>query len=99
MASAAFDPSGLAPVSPDTRLNSFSLVKSLVGALALQAVADHCFEELDVPLRQVLGPAATVGETLTMTSGLVMTPELHTTADTMLNDAGFSPFGPLASSP
>lgn len=86
-------------ITRDTRLNSFSLVKSLVGALVLRAVADHRLEGLDVPLRQVLGPNApdaTVGEALTMTSGLIMAPEPPKTADTMLDDAGFSPFGPLA---
>ena len=52
-------------VARDTRLNSFSLVKSLIGPLVLRAVADHRLEGLDVPLRQVLGPDApdaTVGE-------------------------------------
>lgn len=87
------------PISRETRLNSYSLVKSLVGALVLRAVADGRIEGLDVPLRQILGPDApdaTVGEALTMTSGLVMAPEPPKTADTMLDDAGFSPFGPLA---
>ena len=83
----------------DVRLNSFSLVKSLVGALVLRAIADGRIAGLDVPLRDLLGPDAppiTVGEALTMTSGLAMRPDPPKTAERPLDDAGFSPFGPLA---
>ena len=83
----------------DTRLNSYSLVKSLIGALALRAVADGRIAGLDVPLRDLLGPEAppvTLGEALTMTSGLAMAPDPPKTANRPLDDAGFSPFGPLA---
>jgi CubicO group peptidase (beta-lactamase class C family) len=86
-------------IDRDTRLNSCSLVKSLVGALVLRALADGRIEGLDLSLRQIIGPEApdiTIGEALTMTSGLVMAPEPPKTDDTMLDDAGFSPFGPLA---
>ena len=86
-------------INRETRLNSYSLVKSLVGALVLHALAHGRIEGLDVSMRQIIGPAApdiTVGEALTMTSGLVMAPELPKTDDMMLDDAGFSPFGPLA---
>ena len=86
-------------INRETRLNSYSLVKSLVGALVLRALADGRIEGLDLSLQQIIGPAApdiTVGEALTMTSGLVMAPEPPKTDDTMLDDAGFSPFGPLA---
>ncbi|MBD1547944.1 serine hydrolase domain-containing protein [Roseibium aggregatum] len=83
----------------DTRLNSYSLVKSLVGALVLRAVADGRIKSLDAPLRQILGadaPDVTVGEVLTMSSGLVMVPEPPKTEDTSADDHSFSPFGPLA---
>ncbi len=86
-------------VTRDTLLNSYSLVKSLVGALVLRAVADGRIKNLDTPLRQILGadaPDVTVGEVLTMSSGLVMAPEPPKTGYTSADDHSFSPFGPLA---
>ncbi len=86
-------------ITRDTRLNSYSLVKSLVGALVLRAVADGRIKSLDTRLRQILGadaPEVTVGEVLTMSSGLVMAPEPPKTEDTSADDHSFSPFGPLA---
>jgi CubicO group peptidase (beta-lactamase class C family) len=82
-----------------TRLNSYSLVKSLVGALALKAVAEGRIASLDTGLDTLLGPAAppvTLREALTMTSGLVMPDEPPKTGTAPLDDASFSPFGPLA---
>lgn len=83
-----------ADLSANDRLNSFSLVKSLVGALVVRAVADGKLS-LDDPLSTHLGadaPNATIGQVLAMRSGLVMDGEPAKTVD----DAGFSPFGPLA---
>ena len=83
----------------DDPLNSFSLVKSLVGALVLKAVAEGRIVGLDMPLRDALGPqapAATVGEALTMTSGLVLPGgPLKPEPGKPLDDGG-SPFGPVA---
>lgn len=86
-------------IARETRLNSYSLVKSLVGALVLRAVADGRIKSLETPLRQILGadaPDVTVGDVLTMSSGLVMAPEPPKTEDTSADDHSFSPFGPLA---
>lgn len=84
----------------DTALNSFSLVKSLVGALVLRAIADGRLDGLDTPLRDILGPeapAATLREALTMTSGLVLPQEPPKPGSPApLDDAGFSPFSALA---
>lgn len=83
----------------DTRLNSYSMVKSLVGALTLRAIADGRLAGPDQPLRDILGPKAppiTVQEALTMTSGLVMPDEPPKSGETALDDEGFSPFGPFA---
>lgn len=81
-----------------TRLNSYSMVKGLIGALTLRAVADGRLS-LDAALADVLGPDApdiTVEQALTMTAGLVMPDEPPKTDTTLLDDEGFSPFGPFA---
>ncbi|NSX56413.1 serine hydrolase domain-containing protein [Parasulfitobacter algicola] len=80
---------------PQDRLNSFSMVKSLVGALVIRALADKRITSLDDPLALYLGPEApdvTINDALTMTSGLLYDGEPPKSVD----DAGFSPFGPLA---
>ncbi|WP_208350660.1 serine hydrolase domain-containing protein [Pseudaestuariivita rosea] len=80
---------------PEDRLNSFSMVKSLVGALIIRALADDRIASLDDPLSRYLGPDApdvTINEALTMTSGLLYNGEPPKSVD----DAGFSPLGPLA---
>lgn len=80
---------------PTVRLNSFSLVKSLVGALVIRALADGRIASLDDPLALYLGPDApniSILDALTMTSGLLYDGESPKSVD----DAGFSPFGPLA---
>lgn len=85
-------------IDRETRLNSYSMVKSLVGALTLRAVAEGRLR-LDQPLRDILGPAApeaTVEQALTMTAGLVMPHEPPKTGAATLDDDGFSPFGPFA---
>ena len=83
----------------ESALNSFSLVKSLVGALTLRAIADGKIEGPDVPLADILGPDApdaTVGEALRMTSGLVLEGEPpKPEPGKPLDDAGFSPFAPV----
>lgn len=82
-------------LGPSNRLNSFSLVKSLVGALVVRALADGHITSFDDPLRLYLGPDAptiSVMDALTMTSGLLYQSEPAKSVD----DAGFSPFGPLA---
>lgn len=82
-------------LGPSDRLNSYSLVKSLVGALVVRALADNRITSLDDPLALYLGPdapAISVNEALTMTSGLLYLGEPPKSVD----DAGFSPFGPLA---
>ena len=82
-------------IKSSDRLNSFSLVKSLVGALVIRALADQRIGSLNDPLSLYLGPKApdiAVGDALTMTSGLFYDGEPSKSVD----DAGFSPFGPLA---
>lgn len=89
----------LGGVDRDTRLNSYSLVKSLVGALVLRAVADGKIDGLETRLRVVLGaraPDVSVGDVLTMSSGLAMSPEPPKTGMASADDHAFSPFGPLA---
>lgn len=87
-------------VQRDTRLNSYSLVKSLVGALAVKAVADGRILSLDVPLPDILGPdapAISLREALTMTGGLSLSGEPPKDDLTKpLDDGDYSPFGPLA---
>ena len=41
-------------VTSETKLNSYSMVKSLIGALTLKAVADRRLSSLDQPLRELL---------------------------------------------
>jgi CubicO group peptidase (beta-lactamase class C family) len=87
-------------IGRDTRLNSYSMVKSLVGALALRAVAEGRIASLDARLTGLVGPEApdlTLREVLTMTSGLMLAGEPPMeTMEKSLEDAGFSPFGPVA---
>lgn len=80
---------------PTDRLNSFSLVKSLVGALVIRSLADGRIASLDDPLALYLGsdaPDISILDALTMTSGLLYDGEPPKSVD----DAGFSLFGPLA---
>ncbi len=79
----------------DTLLNSFSLVKSLVGALALRAVADGRIESMNVSLQDLLGsdaPDVSLDAALRMRSGLMHSGEPAKPVE----DSGFSPFSPLA---
>lgn len=81
-------------ITRDTWLNSYSLVKGLVGALTLRAVADGRLPGLDQTLREVLGPDApdvTLRALLRMTSGFAMGQPV----EKPLDDGAFSPLGPL----
>lgn len=85
----------------EARLNSYSLVKSLVGVLVLRAHAEGKIGTLDMSLRAFIGPDApdiTVAETLTMTSGLRLKGEPPKPAERgkPLDDDRFSPFSPVA---
>jgi len=87
-------------ITPSTRLNSYSMVKSLVGLLILRAYADGLIPSLDTRLPEILGPDApdiSIRDSLTMTSGLHLTgepPKDDVTAP--LDDRDFSPFSPVA---
>lgn len=87
-------------IGPETPLNSYSLVKSLVGVMVLRAVADSRIKGLDTPLRDLIGPeapAVTLREVLDMTSGLSLGYEPpKDDKEAPLDDADFSPFGPVA---
>ncbi|GGF62636.1 CubicO group peptidase, beta-lactamase class C family [Mameliella alba] len=87
-------------IGPETRLNSYSLVKSLVGALVLRAHAEGRIDSLDTPLAELIGPeapAVTLREVLDMTSGLSLGYEPpKADKEAPLDDADFSPFGPVA---
>lgn len=84
----------------ETRLNSYSLAKSLVGALAVKAVSDGRIKSLDISLSDLIGPQApdvSLRSALTMTSGLTMAGEPpKEDVEKSLDDGAFSPFGPLA---
>ncbi len=85
---------------PDTRFNSFSLVKSLIGALVLKAQAEGRVKSLDDPLGTYLpdfGPESLQGVTiralLEMKSGLDFEPDGSDKDDKL---AAINPFGNLA---
>lgn len=92
---------GFAPgTDPETRFNSYSLVKSLVGVLVLRAIADGHISGPDAKLQELLGkdaPNVTLAEALTMTSGLALNgePPKEDVAKP-LDDNQFSPFSPVA---
>ncbi len=86
-------------VGRKTLLNSYSMVKSLVGALVLRAVADRRIAGLDTDLRDILGPTApgiTIGAALNMTSGLAMAEEPPKGPQSLDDEGGYSAWGPLA---
>lgn len=82
---------------PETLLNSYSLVKSLVGALVLKALAEGRIASLDLPLRTWLpeGPEVSLRAVLEMTSGLSLSGE-PPKDEKPVDDADFSPFGAVA---
>lgn len=82
-------------VDRSTRFNSFSMVKTLVGAMTLRAIADGRIEGLDARLPSYLGPSApdlSMGDLLTMTGGLRATPQ----ADKSGRDESYGLFTTLA---
>ena len=86
-------------IGRETLLNSYSMVKSLVGALVLRAVADGRIAGLDTDLRDILGPDApriTIAAALTMTSGLIMAQEPPKGPQSLDDEGGYSAWGPLA---
>lgn len=87
-------------LGPGTRLNSFSLVKSLVGALVLKAVAEGRIKSLDDPLGAYLpafGPASLdhvpLRDLLDMRSGLAFEAD---SSDKIEQISSVNPFGNLA---
>ena len=85
-------------ITPDTRLNSYSLVKSLIGVMVIKAVAEGKILGLDVPISDFLpdAPDVTVREALTMTSGLSLRGEPPKEEKQFpVDDASFSPLAPV----
>lgn len=96
----------------DTKFNSYSLVKSLVGALVLKAVADQKLGPLNTPLGTYLpgvGSGAvshvTLDALLDMRSGILFEPtalkkigmkQVSGVAEKDLEKTLFNPFGPMA---
>ncbi|MDA7423235.1 serine hydrolase domain-containing protein [Thalassococcus lentus] len=87
-------------IDPETRLNSYSLVKTLVAALTIRAMADGLIPDLDVPLQTVLGPDTpdvSLRDVLSMTSGLALGYEPpKDEKQAAMDDQSFSPFSPVA---
>ncbi|MCT4556644.1 MAG: serine hydrolase [Pelagimonas sp.] len=87
-------------MSPNDRLNSYSLVKSLIGVLVVKVVSDGHIADLDQSLQRFLGseaPDIRIGQALLMQSNLVLTgepPKGDQSKST--DDADFSPFGAVA---
>jgi len=90
-----------------TRFNSYSLVKSLVGALVIKAVADQKLSSLDQPVGAVLPDAGdkafravSLRAFLEMRSGVLFEPggakSLSGLGEKDLEAAFANPFGPLA---
>ncbi len=87
-------------ITRDTQLNSYSLVKTLVGVLVLKAVAEGHIADLDTPLPELLGdtaPPVRLDEVLSMTAGLSLGHEPpKDEKDASFDDDTFSPFSPVA---
>lgn len=86
-------------IGRESLLNSYSMVKSLVGALVLRAVAEGRIAGLETDLRDILGPEApaiTIGAALSMTSGLFMAEEPPKGPQSLDDEGGYSAWGPLA---
>ncbi|WP_273691417.1 serine hydrolase domain-containing protein [Ketogulonicigenium vulgare] len=84
-----------AGLAREDRFNSYSMVKSLIGAMIIRAVADGKIASLDDPLSDYLGPESpdtTIRAVLTMTSGL----ELHGLQTKQMEDGDFSAFSGVA---
>lgn len=91
-------------IGADTRLNSFSIAKSLVGALVFKALAEGKIAGLDQPLGDLLPEASglskmTLRQILTMRSGVhfdARTSSFGTPGSAKDSDTLPNPFGPLA---
>ena len=94
-------------VTADTRFNSYSMVKSLIGVLALKAVAEGKFDDLDQPVGSILQEFednsfrdVPLRAFLEMRSGIVFEPGTTKRASGVgakdLESAFANPFGPLA---
>ncbi len=92
----------------ETRFNSYSMVKSLVGALVLKARSEDRIASLDDPIGSYLGDLGDAGfqkvpiaDFLRMRSGVVFEPDgvkgAFGNADKDVEAVWFNPFGPLAS--
>ncbi len=92
-------------ITAKTKLNSYSMVKSLIGALTLKAIADGRLRSLDQPLREVLPGTGTpslgdvtLRELLEMRSGIEV--EAHgltsVSGDKDVEATKMNLFGPMA---
>lgn len=92
---------------PNTRFNSFSMVKSLVGVLVLRAIDEGRLQGLGQKVGTVLREAkgrpvgeVTIGDAMDMTSGLTFEPSAAKAASGVGEKAfeavPYNPFGPLA---
>jgi len=90
-----------------TRFNSYSMAKSLVGALALKAVAEGRIADLDQTIGELLPSSAgsgaakvTVRQALDMTSGINFEPtpakQMSGVGEKPFEAVPYNPFGPLA---
>lgn len=90
--------------SPETRYNSFSMVKSLVGALVFKALADGRLAGLDQTLGELLPEAPglsglTLRRLITMRAGIrfdTRTASFGEPSGSKDSDTSPNPFGPLA---
>ncbi|MEM8973170.1 MAG: serine hydrolase [Pseudomonadota bacterium] len=94
-------------VTPETKFNSYSLAKSLIGALLLKAIAERKLESLDTAISQYLSDAGdiqfrstSVRDFARMRSGIAFKPDkIKSTAGPVPKDARryiLNPFGPMA---
>ncbi len=92
-------------ITSETKLNSYSMVKSLIGALTLKAIADGRLRSLDQPLRELLPGIGTpslgdvtLRELLEMRSGIEV--EAHgltaVSGDKDVEATKMNLFGPMA---
>ncbi len=92
-------------IASETKLNSYSMVKSLIGALTLKAIADGRLRSLDQPLRELLPGTGTpslgdvtLRELLEMRSGIEV--EAHgltaISGDKDVEATKINLFGPMA---
>lgn len=92
-------------LGPETRFNSFSMAKSLVGAMTFKALAEGRLRSLDQTLGELLPHnrglvSVTVRDLLEMRSGIAFDSESSkfggSSTDSKEDDTAPDPFGPLA---